>query len=74
MGRALRRGRDPDAPDLVIAVRIEEGTPSVAEIGRLEMPVMSFELFQRIATNAIQTPDLLRDLSTDVTPSTESDH
>jgi hypothetical protein len=24
------------------------------------MPVMSFELFRRIATNAITTPDLLR--------------
>jgi hypothetical protein len=25
------------------------------------MPVMSFELFRRIATNAIETPDLLTD-------------
>jgi hypothetical protein len=25
------------------------------------MPVMSFELFRRIATNAITTPDLLTD-------------
>jgi hypothetical protein len=25
------------------------------------MPVMSFELFRRIATNAITTPDLLAD-------------
>jgi hypothetical protein len=25
------------------------------------MPVMSFELFRRIATDAIQTPDLLAD-------------
>jgi hypothetical protein len=25
------------------------------------MPVMSFELFRRIATNAMETPDLLAD-------------
>jgi len=67
-------GRDPDVPDLTIVVRIEEGTPTIARVGQLEMPVMSFELFQRIATNAIQTPDLLRDRPTDTTPSTDSDH
>lgn len=54
-------GREPNVPDLVIAVRIEEGRPTIARIGQLEMPMMSFELFQRIATNAIQTPDLLPD-------------
>jgi cell division protein FtsI/penicillin-binding protein 2 len=54
-------GREKDVPDLVVAVRIEEGTPSVARVGRLEMPVMSFELFRRIATDAITTPDLLTD-------------
>ena len=52
-------GRRSTQPDLVVAVRIEEGTPSVARVGRLEMPVMSFELFRRIATDAITTPDLL---------------
>ncbi len=52
--------RQKGVPDLVIAVRIEEGTPTVARVGQLEMPVMSFELFRRIATNAISTPDLLR--------------
>jgi cell division protein FtsI/penicillin-binding protein 2 len=51
--------RNAGAPDLVVAVRIEEGTPKVARVGQLEMPVMSFELFRRIATNAIKTPDLL---------------
>ena len=40
-------------------IRIEEGTPTVAKVGHLEMPVMSFELFRRIATDAITTPDLL---------------
>jgi cell division protein FtsI/penicillin-binding protein 2 len=52
--------RQKGVPDLVIAVRIEEGTPTVARVGQLEMPVMSFELFRRVATNAITTPDLLR--------------
>lgn len=53
--------RDKGVPDLVVAVRIEEGKPTVARVGQLEMPVMSFELFRRIATNAINTPDLLND-------------
>ena len=52
--------RQTDRPDLVVAIRIEEGTPTVRKVGQLEMPVMSFELFRRIATNAIETPDLLR--------------
>jgi cell division protein FtsI/penicillin-binding protein 2 len=45
-------------PELIIAVRIREGRPTVARIGQLEMPVMSFELFRRIATDAITTLDL----------------
>ena len=53
--------RQADVPDLIVAVRIEEGTPTIARVGQLEMPVMSFELFRRIATNAITTPDLLKD-------------
>jgi stage V sporulation protein D (sporulation-specific penicillin-binding protein) len=51
--------REPGRPDLVVAVRIEEGTPTVVRLGHLEMPVMSFELFRRIAHNAINTPDLV---------------
>ena len=51
--------REKGRPDLVVAVRIEEGTPNVARRGLLEMPVMSFELFRRIAHNAINTPDLV---------------
>jgi cell division protein FtsI/penicillin-binding protein 2 len=54
-------GRESGVPDLVVAIRIEEGTPTVARVGHLEMPVMSFELFRRIATDAITTPDLLAD-------------
>ena len=51
--------READRPDLVVAVRIEEGRPTVARLGHLEMPVMSFELFRRIAHDAITTPDLV---------------
>jgi cell division protein FtsI/penicillin-binding protein 2 len=53
--------REAGVPDLIVVVRIEEGTPTVARRGHLEMPVMSFELFRRIATDAITTPDLLKD-------------
>ena len=56
-------------PDLVVAIRIEEGTPTVAKLGQLEMPVMSFELFRRIAHDAITTPDLLPE-RTDAPPAT----
>jgi len=57
-------------PDLVVAVRIEEGTPTVVRLGHLEMPVMSFELFRRIAHDAITTPDLVPEQQhvPDVTP------
>jgi cell division protein FtsI/penicillin-binding protein 2 len=60
--------REKDVPDLVVAVRIEEGTPNIARVGRLEMPVMSFELFRRIATDAITTPDLLTARPANVMP------
>lgn len=53
--------RQAGRPDLVIAIRIEEGKPTVAKVGQLEMPVMSFELFSRIAHDAITTPDILPD-------------
>jgi cell division protein FtsI/penicillin-binding protein 2 len=64
--------RQPGLPDLVVSVRIEEGTPTVARVGQLEMPVMSFELFRRIATDAITTPDLLPDRP-EVRPSADPD-
>ena len=65
--------RNPGHPDLVVAVRIEEGTPTVVRQGELEMPVMSFELFRRIAHDAITTPYLVPDVqvapaATSVTP------
>ena len=54
-------GRESGQPDLVVAVQINEARPTIAKIGALEMPVMSFELFRRIAHNAITTPGLLAD-------------
>jgi len=55
-------GRQTGHPDLVVAVRINEGRPDVRRVGQLEMPVMSFELFRRIATDAIAIPGLLPEL------------
>jgi cell division protein FtsI/penicillin-binding protein 2 len=63
-------GRETGVPDLVVAIRIEEAKPTVVKVGRLEMPVMSFELFRRIATNAITTPDLLVDRPANPTSTT----
>ncbi|HET7029034.1 MAG TPA: penicillin-binding protein 2 [Candidatus Limnocylindrales bacterium] len=64
--------RQTGKPDLVVAIRIEEGKPTVAHLGQLEMPVMSFELFRRIAHDAITTPDLLpsRTVPADATTAT----
>ena len=59
MARMVLCARQTGRPDLVVAIRIEEGKPTVAKLGQLEMPVMSFELFRRIAHDAITTPDLL---------------
>lgn len=55
-------GRQGGRPDLVVAVRIDEGRPDVRRVGQLEMPVMSFELFRRIATDALSIPGLLPEL------------
>jgi hypothetical protein len=53
--------REPGQPDLVVAVRISEARPTIARVGYLELPVMSFELFRRVAHDAITTPGLLPD-------------
>jgi cell division protein FtsI/penicillin-binding protein 2 len=55
-------GRDPGRPDLVVAVRISDARPNVIRTGQLEMPVMSFELFRRVATDAITRPTLVAEL------------
>ena len=39
-------------------MRIEEGRPTVLRVGQIEMPVESFELFRRVATDAMATLDL----------------
>lgn len=55
-------GRRVGYPDLVIAVKINEGRPTVRRVGQIAMPVMSFELFRRIATDAMSIPGLLPEL------------
>jgi cell division protein FtsI/penicillin-binding protein 2 len=45
-------------PEIVVAVRIEEARPSYIRRGAIELPVMSFELFRRVATNAMTLLDL----------------
>ena len=62
--------REKGRPDLIVGIRIEEGTPTIAKLGQLEMPVMSFELFRRIAHDAITTPDLLPDRTDAQLPAT----
>jgi cell division protein FtsI (penicillin-binding protein 3) len=42
-------------PDLVVGVVIYEGTPTLIKQGVLDMPVQSYELFRRIATDAVIT-------------------
>ena len=61
-------GREAGRPDVVVAVRIEDARPNVVRQGQLEMPVMSFELFRRVATDAITRPTLVADLPAPVTP------
>ena len=46
------------APELVVAVRITEGRPIVNVPGNMENAVESFELFRRIASDAMTTLDL----------------
>jgi cell division protein FtsI/penicillin-binding protein 2 len=55
-------------PEVVVAVRIEEAKPSVVRVGRIELPVMSFELFRRIATDAMTMLDLPELPSSEPTP------
>jgi cell division protein FtsI (penicillin-binding protein 3) len=58
-------GRRDGQPDLVVAVLINEGIPDILRGGHLSMPVMSFELFRRIATDALSIPGLLPELPAD---------
>ena len=52
-------GRREGHPDLVVAVRIAEAHPSRNAQGQLILPVVSTELFRRVATDAVTTPGLL---------------
>jgi stage V sporulation protein D (sporulation-specific penicillin-binding protein) len=45
-------------PDLVIGTVIFEGTPTLIKQGVLDMPVQSYELFRRIATDAVTTEQI----------------
>jgi cell division protein FtsI/penicillin-binding protein 2 len=65
--------REKGRPDLVVAIRIEEGRPTTLRVGQIEMPVMSFELFRRIAHSAITTPDLLTNRAATARPSDADD-
>ncbi len=53
-------GRREGRPDLVVAVRIAEARPGRNAQGELVLPVVSTELFRRVATDAVTTPGLLR--------------
>ena len=52
-------GRQEGHPDLIVAVRIQEAHPDRNPEGQLVLPVVSTELFRRIATDAATTPGLL---------------
>jgi cell division protein FtsI (penicillin-binding protein 3) len=52
-------GRREGHPDLVVAVRIQEAHPGRDAEGQLVLPVVSTELFRRVATDAVTTPGLL---------------
>jgi cell division protein FtsI (penicillin-binding protein 3) len=52
-------GRREGHPDLVVAVRIQEAHPGRNAQGQLVLPVVSTELFRRVATDAVSTPGLL---------------
>ena len=61
-------GRRVGYPDLVVSVLINEAHPGVRRAGQLAMPVMSFELFRRIATDAVSIPGLLPEMTSLATP------
>ncbi len=56
--------RQEGHPDLVVAVRIQEAHPGRNAQGELVLPVVSTELFRRVATDAVTTPGLLPVLDT----------
>lgn len=61
-------GRTTSHPDLVVAIRIEEGRPNNGW-----MPITSFQLFRRVATDAMSVPGLLPELPYDDSPIARAD-
>jgi cell division protein FtsI/penicillin-binding protein 2 len=57
-------GRQVGHPDLVIAVKIDAGHPVILGAGDLILSIKSTELFRRVATDAVTTPNLLPPLPT----------
>ena len=49
-------GRETGHPDLIVAVRIQEANPARNAQGQLILPIVSAELFRRVATDAVTTP------------------
>ncbi len=47
-----------EEPEVVVAVTIREGRPTIYGQGNMELPVQSFELFRRIATDAVAVLNL----------------
>jgi cell division protein FtsI/penicillin-binding protein 2 len=66
-------GRQTGRPDLVVALRLQEVQPIVLRAGSYQMPLKSWELFGRIATDAVQIPGLLPDLPADSSPAQPAD-
>ncbi len=62
-------GRKPGHPDLVIAVKIGGARPAIGLDGSPILAVKSTELFRRVATDAMSTPDLLPPLPVADVPS-----
>ncbi len=60
-----------DKPDLVIGVVIFEGTPTTIKQGVLDMPVQSYELFRRIATDAVTTQHIPKNSNGPASPGTK---
>ncbi len=52
-------GRTAGHPDLIVAVRIQNANPARNAQGQLILPIVSTELFRRVATDAVTTPGLL---------------
>jgi cell division protein FtsI/penicillin-binding protein 2 len=65
-------GRREGHPDLIVAVRIANARPTVWRPRGMALPTASQELFRRIATDAVNIPDLLPALPPVTTPVAEA--